>query len=263
MACALAMPLRGRGQSPGSPRCGTAPPGRLGRQQPERRGRRRTRPEPELGQRLGLFYQYAEFVVSGSAERALQHGLGAPFILCTSLTKESSPFAAPGLGESEPFGQARTDDRYAVLSVESLHGVVVARRGDPLELTEVSVEADPRRQQVDYLADTLVGQRVREAVRDAGRSRGEVARSKLDDILAQLGCQYAFQDVERIFLCGVDVQGWAGPKGEVVYNEKVEAPLVVTTVRFPRPPRRVPQHIPDHGPAFPVNRSEKRSASPS
>ena len=129
-----------------------------------------------------------------------------------------SETAALGLRESEPLGQARTDDCYAVLLVESIHGGVVARRRNLLDLTEVAVEAVTGRLQIDRPACPFVGVRVREAVWDIGRGRGKVARSKLGHIVAQLDCQYPFQNEEGVFLCGVDVQGGASPISDVVYN---------------------------------------------
>ena len=46
---------------------------------------------------------------------------------------------------------------------------------------------------------------------DARRGRPEVPRTELDDVVAKLDGQYTVEDVESVFLCGVDMQGRAVP----------------------------------------------------
>ena len=49
-----------------------------------------------------------------------------------------------GLRESESIGHARTDDRHVVFSVKPFHALVVALRGELVDLTYVAIEADTR-----------------------------------------------------------------------------------------------------------------------
>jgi len=173
-------------------------------------------------------------------------------VIGASLPGRSAPCSAVARWRnSEPPCQGWTNDRYSVFCVEPFHRIVVALRGDLLELTEVAVEADTWSQQVHRPACTLVGMSVGEAVLDARRGRGEVARSKLYNVVSQLDCQYAFQNEEGVFLFGVEVQGRPSPISEMLYDHEIKSSLVIATIRFPRPAWRVPQHIPFHGPAFP------------
>ncbi len=83
----------------------------------------------------------------------------------------------------------------------------------------------------------------------AGWGSCEVTRTQFNDLVAQLEGEDAVEDIERVFLCGMNMQTWSRGVGDVRHQE-IETPLVIATVCFPRPTGRVSRHISVHGPTF-------------